>query len=423
MLVNNKHTVVARRQHNHPENPIDQEAQQFRRRLKAKAGETNEVPSKVMREVASTSNPIVQTRMSKTSQRKVIDRIRRKKAGLDLKKNPNPDEFDIPDILKNTLRGEQFLQKSVVNEEFKILIFATPANIKRLSEAVYWLMDGTFSTVPTEYRQLYSIHAPVGVEPNVKVVPLVYMLMSKKSQEMYTNALETLLDVANNLNVNLNPTYILIDFEKAAISSIRDIFPNCTPLGCYFHWTQNLIKKLGFLHLKASYANDVSIFMGIKKLQALTFLPPERVIPAFNELKLTLPAKLKVFITYFEETYLTGRNNNGRPMYPPAFWSNYISVLERLPRTTNILESWHSRWTTLVGTRHLGIIRIINEIRTEQHTTEGTILNILAGNVHKANEEKAFDKIIFEKVANVENWTDANFIEGVALNLSEKGNR
>ena len=72
------------------------------------------------------------------------------------------------------------------------------------------------------------------------------------------------------------------------------------------------------------------------------------------------------FLQYFEETYLFDKNNNKRPLFPPSFWSNYESVLKKIPRTTNILESWHCRWTNLVCNNHLGIIKLVEELRKEQ---------------------------------------------------------
>ena len=58
--------------------------------------------------------------------------------------------------------------------------------------------------------------------------------------------------------------------------------------------------------------------MAIKKLQALTFLPAEQIKVAFDELKSFLPDILKDFLKSFDETYVSGRNRNGRPKNQPA---------------------------------------------------------------------------------------------------------
>ena len=115
--------------------------------------------------------------------------------------------------------------------------------------------------------------------------------------------------------------------------------------------------------------------MAIKKLQALSFLPPSRIKPAYFELKPSLPDILGSFLQYFEETYISGKNNNGRPMYHPVLWSNYKTVMEGMPKTTNFVESW----AILTGTHHLSVRKMVDKIRKEQQANDGKILQILAG--------------------------------------------
>ena len=109
-----------------------------------------------------------------------------------------------------------------------------------------------------------------------------------KVAKIYVDALALLVDFAENCNVSLKPSYILMDFEKAAINASKEIFPDCAVFGCFFHWSQNLLKKLSSLGLKSKYSAETGLFMDIKKLQALSFLPPERIKKAYFELKGTL---------------------------------------------------------------------------------------------------------------------------------------
>jgi len=44
------------------------------------------------------------------------------------------------------------------------------------------MMNGTFKTVPTLFRQLYTLHVMVGTEENAKILPLVHALMTSKSE-------------------------------------------------------------------------------------------------------------------------------------------------------------------------------------------------------------------------------------------------
>lgn len=93
------------------------------------------------------------------------------------------------------------------------------ANVRKLSEAPYWIMDGTFKTVPTIFTQLYSIHAPVGPEDRTRIPPLAYGLMSRKSLECYKALFQILNDFAVENNIILRPPIIISDYEQAAINA------------------------------------------------------------------------------------------------------------------------------------------------------------------------------------------------------------
>ena len=101
----------------------------------------------------------------------------------------------------------------------RILLFTTIANIRCLQQSSFWIMDGTFKTVPTLFRQLYTIHGHVGGNENSQIMPLVYALMSRKSEECYRNLFQILVDFGEEHDVHLQPQFILMDFEQAAINA------------------------------------------------------------------------------------------------------------------------------------------------------------------------------------------------------------
>src|SRR6266542_728592 len=94
------------------------------------------------------------------------------------------EEVNVPDLLRLTLNGDTFLIRDCEIGDDRILLFTTQANIQRLSRASFWLMDGTFKTVPTVFCQLYTIHAPVGGK-NSRILPLLYSLVTSKSEKIY----------------------------------------------------------------------------------------------------------------------------------------------------------------------------------------------------------------------------------------------
>ena len=59
-----------------------------------------------------------------------------------------------PGYLTVTLNGSEFLIK---DSTFGV------DNIQYLEQLIFWIMDGTFSTVPGLFCQLYTVHGQVGI--------------------------------------------------------------------------------------------------------------------------------------------------------------------------------------------------------------------------------------------------------------------
>ena len=56
-----------------------------------------------------------------------------------------------------------------------------------------------------------------------------------------------LKNTASSYNLILNPQTIHCDFEKGAIKAIKLHFPNAKIVGCHFHFTNAINKKVGEL--------------------------------------------------------------------------------------------------------------------------------------------------------------------------------
>ncbi|CAG8827032.1 44213_t:CDS:2, partial [Gigaspora margarita] len=124
----------------------------------------------------------------------------------------NLDDINIPNLLSSTLSGEDFLVRD--------------------------------STVPTIFHQLYTIHAPIGIGNNLRVLLLVYVLMTKKPEELYRALFQDLIEFAKENSISLRPTTILTDFELVAINISRIEFPNVKNKGCLFHLEQSGWRKI-----------------------------------------------------------------------------------------------------------------------------------------------------------------------------------
>jgi len=63
---------------------------------------------------------------------------------------------------------------------------------------------------------------------------------------------QCLKQIAFSLEVILNPTLIMCDFEIAKRNAIKQVFPSVALAGCYFHFTKCLWNKISKLGLRAS---------------------------------------------------------------------------------------------------------------------------------------------------------------------------
>ena len=75
------------------------------------------------------------------------------------------------------------------------------------------------------------------------------------------------------------------------------------------------------------------------------------------------------------------------PMFPPKLWSLYDRLLNDEPRTTNMHEGWHRRFSTVVAKHNPNIYDFIGCLWAEQGRTETVISNLVMGEALKENEK------------------------------------
>lgn len=206
------HVVISRanEEHIHAPDPTAVEELALRNRLKRTAAEDSGMPAKIARNISANFPIDVQHRLSLNAQIKLVKRSRPTVHDVE------PDtleNFEVPEILRTTIKGELFYQGKVESEDNLAFIFASADDITILGLAQYWIADGTFGTVPGLFRQLFSIHASVGPD-HISTVPTVFVLMTAKTENLYVAVLEEVSAIAARSKVNLSPTVILTDFEK-----------------------------------------------------------------------------------------------------------------------------------------------------------------------------------------------------------------
>lgn len=133
------------------------------------------------------------------------------------------------------------MQGDIVHDGQRHIIFMSDLQKQYLAEADSWYMDGTFKCVRVPFVQLFSIHAFIKCGKALKQVPLCYVMMSRRKKTDYRVVFRAI--------INLLPTVpkveeIVLDFEKAVWNVIRQLLPNVTIQGCWFHWAQAVYNRV-----------------------------------------------------------------------------------------------------------------------------------------------------------------------------------
>ena len=137
----------------------------------------------------------------------------------------------------------------------------------------------------------------------------------------------------------LQPTFVVCDFEQSIKIAVEAELPNAEVNACYFHFTQSLWRRVQALGLAATYRQHKSVRTVIRKVTALAFLP--RLLMRQN-LTVFLQSRqwqrvvqrypaVDNFMTYFQSTYM---NTNGN--FPPSLWNVYDRSIST--RTNNVTE-------------------------------------------------------------------------------------
>lgn len=255
-----------------------------------------------------------------------------------------------------------------------------------------WFLDGTFKSCPPQFSQIYTIN---GVYEGVGF-PFVYALLPGKAQFLYETFFRMIKDAAVDNGINLNPNVMMFDFERAALNAAKQEFPNADIHACHFHLASNLNKRVQNEGLAAIYRDSEEISLGVKKLLALSFLPPGEVPEAFCRLKEAAPQELEPLYKYFEETYVLGkpiiRRGKGRrpitprrnrPLFEPSLWNVHHLQNLGFSRTNNHQEGWHHRFNVIVGGAHRGVFPLIVEFIKEEHRVSQEVSRYDHGQVQK----------------------------------------
>ena len=348
--------------HNHIISEEEIKKANFCQKVKTLAENTHYATSKVFSLASNFTNIHDLPTIPKNSVYKNIRTIR-KKNNIYIDTDVDLSESNI-----TTDRGEAFCVYDSGNKsESRIIIFTTETNVTHLKNSYVWLLDGTFKVVPKEFYQLYIIHGKIFG----KIFPLLYILMSNKTQFDYENLLSIL---KNKIELQL-PGNIIINFEIAAYNAFKKASTKCNVYFCLFHLGQCLWRKIQKLGLSKLYFENSNFRLYMKCFSSLAFVPTEYIEQEFEKLKQRASEyesdKLSEFIIYFEKNFIRSMK------YPLFSWNANQRLNNNVELTTNAAESFHSHFYSRFEQSHSGLQTFIEKLKETQSLVEQNINYIL----------------------------------------------
>ena len=311
-------------------------------------------PHKLLDKVFNSTDFIIdQFTPSKASLKNAIARLKAKVFGT-----MKVDATTLSNFLQNvtTLSGESF---TLCNETYvdehqsikRVVVLASAFQIDVAKRNVGTFMgDGTFDSVPSLFTQMYTIHALHGDTS----FPIAFALMEGKTTRGYEIVFRVLKD--NGVIIHT----FMCDFERASRNAIKNIFNDVYVKGCWFHYTQAIMRRVENVGLQREYTRSPFVNMTVRRLFALSFIRPVEVSQAVDSIEREISnsesggvrMKLDTLMCYFKKTWLR--------KYSPDEWNRCIDVSFR---TNNWSESFHSAFSRRFARCHPNIYVMVDALK------------------------------------------------------------
>jgi len=217
----------------------------------------------------------------------------------------------------------------VLDGSDRLLIFGSDWSLRFLSSCSQVHADGTFSTRPIIFAQIYIVF---GFDKDY-MIPCIYCLTTKRDEVLYKKIFTHLITLCANINLTFSPKRFTSDFEIATIQACQYLFPNVKISACFFHYSQSIwrkIQELGLSRLVSSSAREVNndehkkADHWILGAIGLALIPPTLVETTWvNLMDEYTPDDYRAasqFNDYMVSTYV----ENGSARFSTDIWSSFV---------------------------------------------------------------------------------------------------
>ena len=236
-----------------------------------------------------------------------------------------------------------------VRNPSRVLVFTTDLLLSLLAVSKFGSVDGTFKSMTSRWRQLFVfmlnyrgsfIPIAFGWLPNKRPVSyhiFVYLILSK-----FLQSREVISEDFGSTTFKLRK--VRLDFEISIHFAFNRYFKI---MGCFFHFSKAIWKKVQDLKLVREYMKNKNFRNFIRSIVAIPFLPLDQIQGALRALARTeftgdLERQKFKTLEYVETVWIFGQ-------FPPKMWNLWGKTKEL---TNNRNEGYNSRINKLVGASH-----------------------------------------------------------------------
>ena len=246
--------------------------------------------------------------------------------------NPSTIEEYVEKLSQNEELSPYFRGTITEGNETTGVLFSTEKLSTALELGVHAAFDGTFFVCPKLFGQVFTLFTANGNH----FFPAFVAIMKNRKQKSYQSLFQKIQELAPGFT----PEFVISDFEKASRKSFKAVWPNAQLSGCYFHFSQSILRKVKQIGLLPLFRRNSAFKKWTKALMAFSLLPENHFDSVFQILEnqtfdgLSNIEKNMVqkFKAYFKRTWLT-----------PSV-KNQLSVFKKPFTTNNGSESFHAQF-------------------------------------------------------------------------------
>ena len=154
----------------------------------------------------------------------------------------------------------------------------------------------------------------------------------------------------------------------------------------------------------ASSNEDFKVFCS--QLDALAFLPPDKVNEGFDILRADVPDGAEALTDYVSNVYVNGTFRRAQalpaddqaavriwrtpPRFPPEIWNVHAATINDEPRTNNMCEGFNNRFLQLVGHKRPNIWKFIKSIKEEESAVRSVIQQDSIGDPPRKRQKRVY---------------------------------